>query len=220
VKLHPATGIRHPDSIKNIIFDFGGVICNLDVQLTERRFRELGMTEFDPAYSLAGGESIFSVFERGAITPGQFREGLRKSLPPGVTDAAIDEAWNAMLLDIPPDRIRLLQSLRDRYRIFLLSNSNEIHYQCYLARFREQFGYDDFDALFEKAYFSFHLKMQKPEPGIFEYVINQHSLHPNETLFIDDSPRHAEGARRVFIHGILLSHGTDLISLFEEENTE
>jgi glucose-1-phosphatase len=216
LKLHTVSGIRHPETITNIIFDFGGVICNLDVHLTERRFRELGMKNFDPSYSLAGGESIFTVFERGGITPGQFREGLRKFLPVGVTDADIDEAWNSMLLEIPPHRIRLLESLRDHYRIFLLSNSNEIHYQCYLARFREQSGYDDFDALFEKAYFSFHLKMQKPEPGIFEYVIKQHSLHPNETLFIDDSPQHVEGARKVFIQGLLLEHHTDVSSLFRE----
>ena len=120
-----------------------------------------------------------------------------------------------MLLDIPPERIRLLESLKIRYRIFLLSNSNEIHYHSYLSRFREKFGYEDFDSLFEKAYFSFRLKLQKPDPAIFKLVLANHSLNPVETLFIDDSPQHVEAARNLMIQGLLLDPGTDVTLLFK-----
>jgi len=119
-----------------------------------------------------------------------------------------------MLLDIPTERIRLLEAARKNYRIFLLSNSNEIHYHEYLEKFREKFGYDDFDDLFEKAYFSFRLKMQKPNREIFDYVVKNHGLDPGETLFIDDSAVHVEGARKALLNAYHLKPGEEISGLF------
>ena len=209
---HP--GLEDFKNIKNIIFDFGGVICNIDLKLTEQKFKELGLSKFDSSYSAPTGESIFSIFEAGKITPQQFRDAVKKYLPDGVTDNDIDSAWNAMLLDIPAERIRLLEEIRKNYRIFLLSNSNEIHYQEYLHKFQEKFGYKDFDDLFEKAYFSFRLKMQKPNRDIFDYVVKNNHLAPGETLFIDDSIQHIEGARKALLNAYHLKPGEEIINLF------
>ncbi len=190
------------------------MICDLDVKRTEQGFIALGMKNFDPSWPGAPGETIFSAYERGAMTSPEFRDAIRKFLPPGVADSAIDEAWNAMLQEIPPARVRLLEQLRTRYRIFLLSNSNEIHYACYSSRFRDQYGYADFDQLFEKAWFSFRLKMQKPDREIFEFVIAQGSLSPSQTLFIDDTQKHVDGAAAIGIKSLLLGPGQDITGLF------
>jgi putative hydrolase of the HAD superfamily len=107
----------------------------------------------------------------------------------------IDDAWNALLFDIPENRIRVLEEVKKNYNIFLLSNSNEIHYDMYLRDLQLRFGYHNFDQLFHKAYFSFDLHLSKPNPEIFEFVMNQHKLIPEQTLFIDNTLIHIEAAR-------------------------
>jgi HAD superfamily hydrolase (TIGR01509 family) len=196
--------IRNPKSIRNIIFDFGGVICNIDLKRTEKRFVELGFKDENYNSPDAGSKKLFGEIETGSISPQQFRDDLKKYFPGTVTDAQIDEAWNAMLLDIPEPRISLLEDLRKHYRIFLLSNTNEIHYLCYSENFRKKFGYAGFDALFVKAYFSYRIGLKKPSPEIFRYVLQDSLLDPAETLFIDDTLIHVEGAKNAGIHGCFL----------------
>jgi len=204
--------IVNPKSIRNLVFDFGGVICNIDVKLTEKAFMDLAglqdMQSFrraDTGSSISDSSGIFGQIETGAITPQHFRDELRRFFRKPVTDEQLDDAWNAMLLDIPEPRIRLLESLRNDYRIFLLSNSNEIHYMKFLERFRKQSGYADFDALFEKAYFSFLIGLRKPSPEIFSHVLNESMLEPSETLFIDDTLMHVEGAVKAGIYACHLA---------------
>lgn len=214
---HLTPGILRPGSIKNIIFDFGGVICNIDLNLTVQKFKDLGMRKTAPGHSLADSTGLFDAFETGAIGSGQFRDELRNFFVDPVTDEQLDEAWNALLLDIPEPRIRLLEDLRNHYRIFLLSNSNEIHYNRYFENFRSQFGYAGFDDLFEKAYFSFRIGLKKPSPEIFRFVMRESRLEPSETLFIDDMLVHVEGAGNAGIHAhhLALGRGEDILGLFK-----
>jgi putative hydrolase of the HAD superfamily len=134
-----------------------------------------------------------------------------------VSDASIDKAWNALLLDIPPERIRLLEQLRNHYRIFLLSNSNKIHYDQYVSDFRATFGYNDFDALFEKAWFSFNIGLKKPHRVIFDYVAEHSNLVPAETLFIDDTLMHVQGAAEAGLHAhhLRISEGESILKMFK-----
>ncbi|MDP1620896.1 MAG: HAD family phosphatase [Bacteroidales bacterium] len=213
----PKSGIRNPESIKNIIFDFGGVILNIDVKLTERAFVDLGLKKIDKGQSLRDSAYLFDKIETGAMSPGQFRDELRKFFIDPVTDDQLDAVWNALLLDIPEARIRLLETLRKDYRIFLLSNTNEIHYMKYLENLREQYGYADFDALFEKAYFSFRIGLKKPSPEIFSHVLSESMLKPSETLFIDDTFIHVEAAGRAGIEAYHLDieDGENITALFQ-----
>jgi putative hydrolase of the HAD superfamily len=196
---HPSHVPCH--SIKNIIFDFGGVICNIDVNLTKQAIVELGLKKFDTGNSITSSTGLFEALETGSITPERFRDELRPFFENPVTDEQLDTAWNALLLDMPEPRIRLLETLRKNYRIFLLSNSNVIHYNHYLNTFRNQYGYSDFDGLFEKAWFSFNIGLKKPSPEIFSYVLDHGRINPSETLFIDDTLVHVLGAKSVGIHG-------------------
>jgi glucose-1-phosphatase len=202
--------------IKNIIFDFGGVILNIDVKLTEKAFMDLGINRFDPVHSISRSAGLFRDIETGTLDSRKFRDELRKFFPGPVTDEQLDSAWNALLLDIPEPRIRLLEKVRKNYRIFLLSNTTEIHYTKYLGDFRKQFGYAGFDDLFEKAYLSFRIGLKKPSPEIFRYVLHDSRLDPSETLFIDDTLMHVEGAETAGIRGYHLDaeRGEEVTGLF------
>ena len=204
--------------IKNIVFDFGGVICDLNMQRTYDRFKEMGMHHFNTAYSVSEQEDIFRSYERGNISSAEFRDILKKLFDQPVTDTQIDEAWNAMLLDIPLPRVRLLEKLRPQYRTFILSNSNEIHYHHYLQNFTIQTGYNNFEELVEKTYFSFKIHLQKPGKEIFDFVIRDSGILPEETLFIDDSTPNTETAKKMGfqVWRLKAEKGEDITEHFSE----
>ena len=213
---HPVSPISHPASIKNLIFDFGGVICNIDVKLTENAFIDLGLKAFNTKESITDSRGLFDKLETGSISPADFRMELKRFFRNPVTDDQLDQAWNAMLLDIPVSRIRLLEKLRTNYRIFLLSNSNEIHNRKYSADFSIKFGYQDLDSLFEKAWFSFNIGLKKPDSAIFDYVVKHSRIDPYETLFIDDTLVHVEGANKAGLHAhhLNLAKNEEISALF------
>ncbi|HNY02478.1 MAG TPA: HAD family phosphatase [Bacteroidales bacterium] len=204
--------ITHPAPstvpVKNIIFDFGGVICNIDVKRSEKAFRDLGFSGKEAKPGEYDAPALYDAVERGLLDPAGFREELRRFIPRPVTDNELDAAWNALLLDIPRERIALLRALAGDYRIFLLSNSNEIHYYSYSARLLRDHGCR-FEDLFEKTWFSYRIRLCKPSPEIFRYVLRDGGLVAGETLFIDDTLMHVEGARKEGIQAIHLDLSKD-----------
>jgi glucose-1-phosphatase len=196
--------------IRNIIFDLGGVIINIDYDRTAAAFRNLGLDNFDEIYSKAKQEKIFDKLETGHLHEDHFRDELLKHLPKNVTVADVDKAWNAMLLDFPTSRLDFIYELKKHYRIFLLSNTNFIHIREFLPIADEQVGKDRFEAAFEKIYYSCEVGMRKPDMEIFEFVLNENNLVAAQTLFIDDSPQHIEGALKTGIHAELLLPGESI----------
>ncbi len=184
-------------NIKNIIFDFGGVILDIDPELTINEFIKLGVSDFDRLLTPEFTEEIIGKFERGILTPEVFRAKLKSFLDIDITDQQLDDAWNSLLYDIPAERIEIIEQVKKNYQILLLSNSNEIHYDLYVRDLQLRFGYREFDELFHKAYFSFDLHLLKPNPDIYEFVINQHGFLPEETLFIDDKMENIEAAGKL-----------------------
>ncbi len=172
---------------KTIIFDFGGVVIDIDPQLTIDEFEKLGMPDSDTFLKPGFINNVIRKFERGILTPEAFRDKVRAEAGINFTDQQIDDAWNALLFDIPAERIEVIEEVKINYKILLLSNSNEIHYDLYVRDLQLRFGYREFDELFDKAYFSFDLHLSKPDVEIYEFVMYQHKLNPAETLFIDDS---------------------------------
>ncbi|MFZ4702918.1 MAG: HAD family hydrolase [Candidatus Methylumidiphilus sp.] len=213
---HPAFPLTGAGAIKNIIFDYGGVICNIDVKITERCFAEMGFKVNDPDYPTTALKPIIDRLEAGAITPQQFRDALKPFFSVPVTDQQLNDAWNALLLDMPAPRIRLLDEVRKSFRIFMLTNTNEIHYHTYRQRFQDQYGYSDFDGLFEKAYYSYRMGLMKPDPEIFRMLAADRNLRPGETLFIDDTLMHVEGANVAGMHAhhLRVTEGAQIMELF------
>ncbi len=176
-----------------IIFDLGGVIINLDYQRTIDEFKKLGLPNFEALYTQAKQSNLFDDYETGKISSQHFVNGLLPFLPVGTSPNKVVHAWNAMILDFPIERLNLLDQLRDKYRIFLLSNTNEIHYQAVersLAKTTDR----KLDTYFEKIYLSHDLNLRKPHLEIFDYVCVEQNLDPSKTLFIDDTIGHIEGA--------------------------
>lgn len=204
-------------SIRNIIFDLGGVILNIDYKKLERNFRDIGIYNFERLYSQAIQFDIFDKFEKGLISTVIFRNELRRFIPTEISDAQIDQLWSSVLLDIPVRRIRLLEKLRQSYKIFLLSNTDEIHYKIYNHDFQERYGYKDLSELFDKAYYSFQLGMKKPSREIFQLVIAENDLEPSVTLFIDDAQQNIQAARQEGFLTLLLPDDMDIIEVFDPE---
>jgi len=203
--------------IKNIIFDFGGVILNIDYNLATQSFISLGIENQGSFYSQSKQASLFDELEKGIITPDEFRNQFKRLSAKNLTDAQIDSAWNSMILDLPAERIILLEKTKKNYRTFMLSNSNIIHYDVYVKNLEEKYGYKSFSGLLEKAYFSHQVKMKKPEREIFELVINENKLNPEETLFIDDSVQHIEVAKQVGLRTHYLTIRETITDLFDHD---
>lgn len=196
--------------IKNIIFDLGGVIINLDPARTRTAFTQLGLKNFDALYSFAQQSGTFDLFDKGLLTNADFRNEMRKHINNDVTDTQIDTAWNAMLLDVPAEKIELLKYLKSRYRTFLLSNTNRIHVDCFSAELGRVHGSKDFSPWMERCYYSCEIGMRKPDEEIFRYVLHENNLSPEETLFIDDSPQHIAGASSCGIETLHFTPGSSL----------
>ena len=120
--------------IKNIIFDLGGVILNIDIRKTAMALEQLGVKDLQAHLSRPSLVSFFNEYESGKIDDNAFVAKLQSLAAEGTTGQNIVDAWNALLLDFPAERIELLRSLRKKYRLFLLSNTNAIHYN----KFQEQ----------------------------------------------------------------------------------
>jgi glucose-1-phosphatase len=184
---------------KNIIFDLGGVILNIDYDLTAKAFSQLGLPNFKDLFSKAQQEKVFDLYEKGLITSDDFRDALNNSMKTKVSPDTIDAAWNAMLLDLPSTRLELLKKVKQTHRTFLLSNTNEIHIQWFYNSLQQHFGVSGLSGYFEQVYLSYEIQLRKPDAEIFNYVLDRNQLDPAETLFIDDSPQHIESAKKLGI---------------------
>lgn len=201
--------------IENIIFDFGGVIIDIDPMLTVKALEKLGFHDIKRLQSKDFYEKVIYKFEKGIDTPAVFHDKLRDYLQMDLSDEQLDEAWNALLYDIPEERIRVIEQVKKHYPIYLLSNSNEIHYDLYVRDLQLRFGYREFDEVFDKAYFSFNIHLAKPHEEIYEFVINRHRLNPAKTLFIDDRIENIEGARKTGLRTFQLVPPKRIRDLFE-----
>lgn len=202
------------NNTRNIIFDWGGVIINIDYNSTVEAFnKHQAKLDFADFYTKKNQRPVFDDFEKGVISPAKFRDAIRSEFCATLSDEEIDTAWSAMLLDTPPERIELLKELSKNHRIFLLSNTNLIHENRIVGKLNTDLGFEFF-SLFEKVYLSHHIGMRKPNENIFEYVIQDNKLDKSETLFIDDSIQHIQGASQTNIPSLHLNATMDIRTIF------
>ncbi len=192
--------------IKNIIFDLGGVIMDIDVKQTLHAFSELGLKNIHEYFGHGFAASFFSDHETGRISDDDFLKEIKDLLNTEVSHDELVDAWNALLLRFPPDRIALLKELKSKYRLFLFSNTNAIHYKKFSEIYRASFE-GNLEDLFEKAYFSHDLGHRKPDLGGYEQIIRENQLDPKLTLFVDDALMNIEGAIKAGLKGLYLPPG-------------
>ncbi len=202
-------------SIPNIVFDLGGVLLNINPENSVNQFKAIGLTDTSRIQHEYRENGLFDRLEKGELSPKAFRNQIRQYIDAEVSDQEIDHAWNAMLLDFPHERLLLLQELRKTHKIFLLSNTNIIHWEYYTQKLKEIYGVELSDC-FEKDYFSHDMGLRKPDTNIYQELLRAENLKAEETLFIDDMYSNVEAARRVgmIAHHLDLENGETILDLF------
>ena len=201
-------------NIKNIVFDLGGVLVDLDFKAAINGLQKAGFAKVKEQLQSFDREGIFQKFELGEMTAEEFRTAIRENSTVTLTDEEIDALWNAMLLEIPREKLELILDLRGKYMVYLLSNTNSIHwdYVCKNAFNYRGFRVKDY---FEETFLSYEMHLAKPDKAIFEKVLQDANLLAEETLFIDDSEANCKAAEEVGIHAHHYHIGDDLSKVFE-----
>ena len=199
--------------IKNIIFDLGDVIINIDVPRAAQSFAVLANSSVEKSTQIIQENEVFRKFESGILNESTFRNYIRTIFEnPDWTDETIDKAWNSLLLDIPKERIELIQRLKTSYRLFLLSNTSPIHIKATNNILGKATGVTKLDDLFEHLFLSYKMEVMKPDRQIFEMVLSQADIKAEETLFLDDN---ADNVRASLEIGIQTIHVQKPVSIVE-----
>lgn len=192
-------------NIKNIIFDYGNVIFLLDFGKLKDGWKSLSIGDPDRFFSHGVQDPIFDAFDSGLASADEFRNFIRQKIgKANLTDEEIDAAWNSLLLGVDEGTHEVLAELNRKYRTFLLSNINPIHYDYIMNYLQTEFGFESNDHLFEKTYYSHLIGIRKPDTAIFEKVLNENGLKPEETLFIDDIQANLDKANALGIQTFLM----------------
>ena len=201
-------------NIKNIVFDLGGVLVDLDFKSAINGLQEAGFANVKEQLQAFDRGGIFQKFELGEVNADEFRTAIRENSTVTLTDEEVDTLWNLMLLEIPREKLELILELRGKYMVYLLSNTNSIHwdYVCKNAFNYRGFRVNDY---FEETFLSFEMHLAKPDKAIFEKVLEEANLLPEETLFIDDSEANCQAAEELGIHTHHYHIGDDLSKIFE-----
>jgi FMN phosphatase YigB (HAD superfamily) len=206
-------------NIKNIIFDYGNVIFSIDFSLAQKAWAKLGITDVEQFFGHRQQDDIFSALEKGEISTEKFRNRVREKADNiTLSDEQIDAAFNTMLLGIADGNHNLLLKVKAKYRTFLLSNINAIHYEWIMDHLKSKYNFEGNDHLFEKVYYSHLMGKRKPNADIFEQVLAENNLKPAETLFIDDSPQHLATAEKLGLQVYLMKAPDTIQAFFEREN--
>ncbi len=197
-------------AIRNIIFDLGGVFIDINFHKTKEAFTSAGVADFDTYFHQSHSNPLFAQLERGLISPEEFYAAFRNETGLALTDNAIRDAWNAMLGDFRPASLSVLPEVKKSYNSFLLSNTNQIHYEGFIDIYHEQIAGDNFNAQFHKAYYSHEIKLRKPDAEAYAFILQENMIDAAETLFVDDTLKNIEGAKAVGLQTLWLQPGMQL----------
>lgn len=196
--------------IKNIIFDLGDVFINIDKKQAKIELKKLSLNKFTDEML-----EVNKQFEKGLISTKSFLKFYRLQFD-GMNEEKLIKIWNSILNDFPKYRLSFIEKINNNFKLFLLSNINELH----INHFKEQVGYDfysRFQNCFEKVYYSNEIHLRKPDPEVFHFILNENNLKANETLFVDDNIENIDSARRLGINVWNLDPLTeDVIDLFDK----
>lgn len=191
----------------------GVVLVNLDRERCIRSFKELGLSDIDKMTGTAMHNGIFRDFEKGVLTVSDFYDSVRSLAAQPIANELIYQAWTSMLKDIPSNKLERILQLRSSYRVFLLSNTNELHWN-YCAENMFKYKNYEWSDFFEKRWLSYELHMLKPDPEIFKFVLQDANLLPEQTLFVDDAQANCDAAQSLGIQTYQPQCYEDWTSLF------
>lgn len=198
-------------TIKNIIFDFGNVLMDLNLPSIEQQFRLFWGDQFESAQDKLRRDHIFELYETGGLSTPEFVDAIRFAATPALTEEQVVQAWNSIFLGMPRHRFDFLLQLRQQYKVFLLSNINDLHEQWiadYMVREHQIHDYET--KYFDGVYFSHLIRLRKPDRDIYEYVLADAEIQAHESVFFDDLEVNIEAAREIGIHSVLHPVGTEI----------
>lgn len=204
-------------NIKHIIFDLGDVILNINVPLAYGEFVKLSGKTKEEILESVQEHQLFQKFETGQIDENAFRNLVRSILElPEIDDDTIDAAWNSLLLDMPLERIELLQNLAKNYQLYLLSNTSSVHITQVNKILERTSGLKSLDDLFTKVFLSYEMGLMKPDLKIYQEVMQQAGLEANETMFLDDNLDNIAAAASLGIHAIHVQKPTTILEYLKD----
>ncbi len=181
-------------SITTLIFDLGGVLVDLDWDRCTQEFRKIGVAEITELLSTTVQTDFILDFESGKISTEEFRDKMRSFSKQEITDKQIDAAWESFLIDVPQEKLDLLLELKKRYRVVMLSNTNPLSFAVCRDKIFKKDG-KTINDYFDKLYLSYEMKLCKPGKEIFEQLLKEENIAPNEALFLDDGDPNIETAK-------------------------
>jgi len=198
--------------IKNLLFDFGNVLFDIDLSRIDRHLQQLAGEQYAAARDQLVRDRIFDRYETGGLSTPDFLETVRLAVHPPLEAEQVEMAWNSIFIGMPAARFEMLLRLRQRYKVYLLSNINELHADWIADYMQREHGIPDYESrYFEGVYFSHLIRLRKPDREIYEYVLADAELAPEETVFFDDMQVNVEAACQVGIHGVWHEPGSDIL---------
>jgi putative hydrolase of the HAD superfamily len=191
---------------KNLIFDLGNVLYDIDFTKMYAAFNELGIPNFENHFTLNKSDQIFFDLELGLISEQQFCDGFNALYHLSLTKQQIIEAWNSLLVGYRPQSIEWVKANNSNYNTFLYSNTNQIHYDHFIPQFEQEMG-GNFENLFKTPYFSHKMGQRKPDPASFKHILEKEDLVAEETIFIDDNEPNIIAAASVGLQVLYLQPG-------------
>jgi glucose-1-phosphatase len=203
--------------IRNLIFDLGNVLLDIDLPAIPKGFQALFGADYEAVMQQLQAQRIFQLYETGGISTDEFVDNIRLAGPTPLSAESVIDVWNSIFIGVPPERFAMLERLRDRYGIFLLSNINELHADWIDAYMLREHGIAHFQSqYFDGAYYSHLIRLRKPDAASYEYVLADAELKAHECLFIDDLAENIAGAEAVGIQGLWHPLGSDIVERMRE----
>lgn len=199
--------------IKNVILDLGGVLLDIDFKKAYQSFNELGVTQFAEMYGQSHCAVLFEKLETGMVTPVNFYKEFREITGCTLADESIRNAWNSLLLTFPKKRIEWLLKLKEKYNVYLFSNTNQIHYEAFTEIFTLQYNGQHFDDLFVAAFYSHKIGVRKPYKDAFLTVLELAEIKAEESIFIDDTMKNIEGAKSAGLYTAIVTPVSTVLEL-------
>lgn len=201
--------MNNQQNFKNVILDLGGVLVDIDPELTYSEFRRILKPEIELNISWETLPEVVIGMETGKWSKEKFKTTMRKACKPGVSDSQIVDAWCAMLEEFPAMRVSMVKELAEKYNLFLLSNTNIYHVTYFEKEFQNRYHHS-LDQMFTKVYYSHEIGHRKPHAECFQYVLTDAGLVAEETIFVDDRTENCSAAEALGMKAVVVPENTGL----------